>query len=36
VNQAWWNKHSFGKFAELIAKISSDPESQDPLFDVLI
>jgi type III restriction enzyme len=36
VNQAWWNKHSFGKFAELISKISADPESQDPLFDVLV
>lgn len=36
VNQAWWNKHSFGKFRELISKISEDPESQDPLFDVLV
>ena len=36
VNQAWWNKHSFGTFSELILKISADPESQDPLLDVLV
>jgi type III restriction enzyme len=29
VNQVWWNRHSFGKFSELISKNSSDSLSEE-------